>query len=488
MVDRSHGNSAKDHHRQRAVCEEIATQVEGGSHALFGVMMESHLVGGRQNLTPGRALGLRPEHHRPPPVLGRDTVPWLERRQGHSGAAPRRPRAEPRLLIPRPVAPRGRMAPAPRGPRLGARVALGGSLDEERIRGEVVVERSLTSAHRVLRFTVPRQHAPPACLAWRLDRYLHALLPTISRTPIQRWADDGAALVDGEARGRGANVRAAALCGVQGPAARARPGAGSRAAPGAHGQRPLDDGGEQAPGQLAHQAGKTMSGTLINSIQRPARGRGRGPRARAAGESHRPRHLGHRAGLARRGRARGHGAGRWRRARCARSTWRSSRARPRRRLATGASRRTLGAQYTIARGAPGRAVGAHRLRHRGAGPGRAPRAAAPAPAQRAAASQIRASTPPTTATRWSAIGCTAWPSPPRAAGAKLCTARSWPCRTRSRARSCVLRIDAAAARGACAAVGEPARRRSARTRSAEPPAALEASGSARRPLRGARAG
>ena len=39
---------------------------------IFGVMIESHLVAGRQDLVPGRELALRPEHHRRLPRLGRE--------------------------------------------------------------------------------------------------------------------------------------------------------------------------------------------------------------------------------------------------------------------------------------------------------------------------------------------------------------------------------------------------------------------------------
>jgi len=49
MVDCSHGNSRKDHRRQAEVVESISTQLEGGADTLFGVMLESHLVEGRQN-------------------------------------------------------------------------------------------------------------------------------------------------------------------------------------------------------------------------------------------------------------------------------------------------------------------------------------------------------------------------------------------------------------------------------------------------------
>jgi len=56
MIDCSHGNSGKDHTRQPAVAREIAAQVTEGSLHVFGVMIESHLVGGRQDVKPGRPL------------------------------------------------------------------------------------------------------------------------------------------------------------------------------------------------------------------------------------------------------------------------------------------------------------------------------------------------------------------------------------------------------------------------------------------------
>jgi 3-deoxy-7-phosphoheptulonate synthase len=53
MVDCSHGNSLKDHRRQPAVVEAVADQVSSGSRHILGLMLESHLVGGRQNYVPG---------------------------------------------------------------------------------------------------------------------------------------------------------------------------------------------------------------------------------------------------------------------------------------------------------------------------------------------------------------------------------------------------------------------------------------------------
>ncbi len=53
MIDCSHGNSQKNHLRQIDVSASIAEQVAAGSWEIFGVMIESHLVEGRQDYTPG---------------------------------------------------------------------------------------------------------------------------------------------------------------------------------------------------------------------------------------------------------------------------------------------------------------------------------------------------------------------------------------------------------------------------------------------------
>jgi 3-deoxy-7-phosphoheptulonate synthase len=56
MVDCSHANSAKDPRRQIAVAADLATRVAAGDPRIVGVMIESHLHEGRQDLVPGRAL------------------------------------------------------------------------------------------------------------------------------------------------------------------------------------------------------------------------------------------------------------------------------------------------------------------------------------------------------------------------------------------------------------------------------------------------
>jgi 3-deoxy-7-phosphoheptulonate synthase len=53
MIDASHANSGKDPQNQPKVVEAVAAQVEAGG-PIIGVMVESHLVGGRQDLVAGR--------------------------------------------------------------------------------------------------------------------------------------------------------------------------------------------------------------------------------------------------------------------------------------------------------------------------------------------------------------------------------------------------------------------------------------------------
>ncbi len=56
MVDCSHGNSLKDYKRQSLVAHELSEQISSGSRGIVGVMIESHLVEGRQDVKPDRPL------------------------------------------------------------------------------------------------------------------------------------------------------------------------------------------------------------------------------------------------------------------------------------------------------------------------------------------------------------------------------------------------------------------------------------------------
>ncbi len=56
MIDLSHSNSQKDYMRQVDVGREVAAQVGQGDNRIMGVMIESHLKAGRQDLLPGKEL------------------------------------------------------------------------------------------------------------------------------------------------------------------------------------------------------------------------------------------------------------------------------------------------------------------------------------------------------------------------------------------------------------------------------------------------
>ena len=56
MIDFSHGNSSKDYQKQVDVGRDVARQVGDGDTRIFGIMMESHLQPGRQDLKPGTPL------------------------------------------------------------------------------------------------------------------------------------------------------------------------------------------------------------------------------------------------------------------------------------------------------------------------------------------------------------------------------------------------------------------------------------------------
>jgi 3-deoxy-7-phosphoheptulonate synthase len=56
VIDASHDNSGKDPEKQFFAAGEIADQIADGNKAIVGVMMESFLVEGRQDLKPGESL------------------------------------------------------------------------------------------------------------------------------------------------------------------------------------------------------------------------------------------------------------------------------------------------------------------------------------------------------------------------------------------------------------------------------------------------
>jgi 3-deoxy-7-phosphoheptulonate synthase len=56
MIDASHANSQKDHANQIKVCDNIGQQLSTGESRIIGVMIESHLMAGRQELVAGKPL------------------------------------------------------------------------------------------------------------------------------------------------------------------------------------------------------------------------------------------------------------------------------------------------------------------------------------------------------------------------------------------------------------------------------------------------
>lgn len=56
MIDASHANSSKKPENQPMVADDVAGQMAKGDSRIVGIMIESHLVAGRQDMVPGQAL------------------------------------------------------------------------------------------------------------------------------------------------------------------------------------------------------------------------------------------------------------------------------------------------------------------------------------------------------------------------------------------------------------------------------------------------
>ncbi|TFK28040.1 phospho-2-dehydro-3-deoxyheptonate aldolase [Coprinopsis marcescibilis] len=90
MIDCSHGNSSKQHQKQVEVADNIAQQLESSeetSALIMGVMIESHLVEGRQDIPPSGPNGLKYGQSVTDACISWETtVPVLERlREGVRG-------------------------------------------------------------------------------------------------------------------------------------------------------------------------------------------------------------------------------------------------------------------------------------------------------------------------------------------------------------------------------------------------------------------
>jgi 23S rRNA pseudouridine1911/1915/1917 synthase len=139
------------------------------------------------------------------------------------------------------------------------------------IRGEVQVERQLLGGQRRVRFVVGRQHGR----GWRLDKYLQALCPTISRTLLRRWITQGCCTVGGAVAQARAKLhpgdRVELLAPVPPPLS--GPSPGLRIVHEDPGFLVLD----KPAGVLAHQAGRQLTGTLMNQLQEWMIEQGRDP-------------------------------------------------------------------------------------------------------------------------------------------------------------------------------------------------------------------
>lgn len=130
------------------------------------------------------------------------------------------------------------------------------------IRGEVRVERKLLGDRRVVHFTVGLNHGK----GWRIDKYLHAILPTMSRGLLRRWIEQGFCTVNGQVADFRQKSKPGTVVHLDAPV------------------RPADQSDEPQPliilqsgpgyavankpaGQLPHQAGRFLTGTLLNQLQ-----------------------------------------------------------------------------------------------------------------------------------------------------------------------------------------------------------------------------
>src|SRR6266571_7921438 len=78
MIDLSHSNSQKNYARQLEVGHDVASQIAQGDDRIIGVMIESHLKSGRQDLSPGKEL-VYGQSITDACIGWEETVPLLER-------------------------------------------------------------------------------------------------------------------------------------------------------------------------------------------------------------------------------------------------------------------------------------------------------------------------------------------------------------------------------------------------------------------------
>ena len=134
----------------------------------------------------------------------------------------------------------------------------------EMIRNESRITKELTATHRRIAVLV----GPHAGVGWRADKFLAAALVTLSRSLIRSWFDQGYARINGKVIKASQKVRAGDRLLLVCPLP---PNPEQYAAEPPPLQILYDRDGilavNKPPGQLAHQAGRVLTGTLLNQLQ-----------------------------------------------------------------------------------------------------------------------------------------------------------------------------------------------------------------------------
>lgn len=130
------------------------------------------------------------------------------------------------------------------------------------IRNEVKVAKSLTASHRLVEFRIGRRQGLDLALA----DYICALCPRYEPAMVARWCAAGHVTVDGAPCQGGQPVASGQRVVLEVPLPPPDPGYVPPPLQLVHHDRHLAVAAK-APGHLAHQAGKIMTGTLINQLQ-----------------------------------------------------------------------------------------------------------------------------------------------------------------------------------------------------------------------------
>jgi len=91
MIDVSHANSSKQHARQIVVAQDVAAQIAAGDARITGLMIESHLNEGRQDIVDGKPLQHGVSGDRRMHQLGADRAGAAKRWRPLCANAARRP-------------------------------------------------------------------------------------------------------------------------------------------------------------------------------------------------------------------------------------------------------------------------------------------------------------------------------------------------------------------------------------------------------------